>query len=201
MVGCVSTPRPQRRVVDVVDAVVAHVAGAEVIPPVSSDCGRGWCDRESSAPGRPSCRSRSPAGGSAVLPAADRAAALDVPALGDQHVADDAFAQQLHGLDHHRRAAALRAVLHERLVALRGLDQQPAFANVVRDRLLDVDVLAGVAGQDRRRANANGRAWRRSPHRPTCRRGSCRMSATARLESTPSVLAAACRRPSSTSQT
>ena len=30
-------------------------------------------------------------------------------------------------------------------------DQQPAFANVVRDRLLDVHVLAGVAGQDRGR--------------------------------------------------
>ena len=40
-----------------------------------------------------------------------------------------------------------------------GFDQQPALADVVRDRLLDVDVLAGVAGQDRRRASASGRAW------------------------------------------
>ena len=30
------------------------------------------------------------------------------------------------------------------------VDQQPPFADVVRDRLFDIDVLAGVAGQNRR---------------------------------------------------
>ena len=47
--------------------------------------------------------------------------------------------------------AALRAVLHHDLVAAGGLEQQSAFAEVVAARLLHVDVLARLAGQNGRR--------------------------------------------------
>ena len=44
----------------------------------------------------------------------------------------------------------LRADLHDALVATRGFDHQPALAQVVRRRFFDVDVLAGVAGENGR---------------------------------------------------
>ncbi len=129
-------------------AVVAHVAGSEVIPPrptVVDSIGAIGNHR-----GRPDPVVVIEAGRwSGVLPASNRTAPLDVPAFGDHHVTDDPVAQQLHGVDHHRGAAALSAVLHQCLIASGCLDQQPPLADVVRDRLLDVDVLAGIAGQDR----------------------------------------------------
>ncbi len=45
-------------------------------------------------------------------------------------------------------AAALRADLHDALVLARGLDHLAAFPHVVAGGLLDVDVLAGLAGPD-----------------------------------------------------
>jgi len=59
--------------------------------------------------------------------------------------------QPLHRLLHGRRAAGLRAHLNDDRVAETGLDEQPPLADVVRTRLLDVDVLAGVGGEDRAR--------------------------------------------------
>ena len=47
-----------------------------------------------------------------------------------------------------RRAASLRAELDDAVVLARGLDHPPPFDDVVAGRLLDVDVLAGLAGQD-----------------------------------------------------
>ena len=46
----------------------------------------------------------------------------------------------------------LGAVLHDALIAARGLDQQAAFAQIVRARLFDVHMLARGAGQNRRRS-------------------------------------------------
>src|SRR5207249_3506511 len=43
--------------------------------------------------------------------------------------------------------AVLRADLDHAVVLLRRLDDRPAFADVVGQRLLDVDVLAGPAGE------------------------------------------------------
>ena len=40
-------------------------------------------------------------------------------------------------------------MLHQSLLLLRGFHKQPAFANVVGDGLFDIDVFAGVHGQDR----------------------------------------------------
>ena len=78
------------------------------------------------------------------------------------------------------------------VVPLRRLDEQPAFANVVRDRLLDVDVLARRRTPGSRRANANGRAWRRSRRRPICRRESAagrRRPCSFRRRASPAVAA------------
>ena len=49
-----------------------------------------------------------------------------------------------------RAAAPLRADLHDAVVPPGRLDHAPAFDEVVRDRLLDVDVLARLAGPDGR---------------------------------------------------
>ena len=45
-------------------------------------------------------------------------------------------------------AAALRAGLADPVVLAGRLDDAPAFADVVADRLFDVDVLAGLHGPD-----------------------------------------------------
>ena len=47
--------------------------------------------------------------------------------------------------------SALIAHLHDAIVLARRLDHQPTLAQIVRGRLLDVDVLAGATGPDGRR--------------------------------------------------
>ena len=59
---------------------------------------------------------------------------------------DDAVA----GLDQVRRAAALRADLHDALVLARGGEHGLALDHVHADRLLHVDVGAGLDGRDHR---------------------------------------------------
>src|SRR5262249_59270793 len=54
------------------------------------------------------------------------------------------------GLAHAGGAAALGADLADTIVFWCGLDDSPAFADVVPDRLLNVDVLPGLHGPDRR---------------------------------------------------
>ena len=49
-----------------------------------------------------------------------------------------------------RRAALLRAHLDDAVVRRAAFDHHAAFADRQRERLLDVDVLAGLAGHDRR---------------------------------------------------
>ena len=63
-------------------------------------------------------------------------------------VADAPFLDVAHRALEVRARALLGAHLHDAIVAAGGVDHQPAVADVVRDRLLDVDVLAGVAGVD-----------------------------------------------------
>ena len=48
-------------------------------------------------------------------------------------------------------AAVLGAHLHDALVFARGLHQHAALEHIVRKRLFDIDVLAGLAGHDRER--------------------------------------------------
>ena len=53
------------------------------------------------------------------------------------------------------------------------LDQLPAFEDVVRARLLDVHVLARLAGPDASSARASGWAWRSRWRRWTCLPAAC----------------------------
>src|SRR5262249_25678081 len=74
-------------------------------------------------------------------------------ALAGAAAADDQFTifSGMHGghcFGERAAAAALRAVLHKAAVFLRCLDALAAFKRVVADRLLDVHVFAGLAGQD-----------------------------------------------------
>ncbi len=81
---------------------------------------------------------------------ADRLAALEAESLGEVDLPDDAFVQQVHRLHFVFHAAALRADLHHPAVLACGGDHLLAFENVVACGLLDIDVLAGLAGPDGR---------------------------------------------------
>ena len=81
---------------------------------------------------------------------ADRAARLVAEPLGHVDLAELARAEERDRVLDALVAAALRAGLDDPVVLPRGLDHPPAFAHVVADRLLDVHVLAGLAGPDRR---------------------------------------------------
>ena len=85
------------------------------------------------------------------LPAADGAAVVGVPAPGEVGPTDHPLAQPLHGLDGPRERAALGAHLDGPPALPRRLDEHLALAGVVECGLLQVDVLAGLQGQDRRR--------------------------------------------------
>src|SRR5262249_8318846 len=79
---------------------------------------------------------------------ADRAARLVAQAAGQLHLADLARVHVLDRLAQPPAGAALRARLAD-LVQLAGhFDNAPTLADVVADRLLDVDVLAGLHGPD-----------------------------------------------------
>ena len=71
---------------------------------------------------------------------------LDQPDLAELAFADDAIA----GGDQVRRAAALHADLDDALVLARRRQHRLAFADVDADRLLDVDVAAGLGRRDHR---------------------------------------------------
>jgi hypothetical protein len=76
---------------------------------------------------------------------------LTVPRFGDQHVTDRAFSQKLHRPADMPGIPGLSADLDNSIVFPSGFDHQPAFTHVVRTRLFDIDVLAGIARQDGRR--------------------------------------------------
>ena len=105
-------------VVDFVGAVVADVAGAEVVPPVPIAVETIRLERDDLGRADPEVvvdagRHR------ARLAVADVLAALDVPGLGHEHVADDAFAELLDGVRRELAAALLRAVLTTTTLCLR----------------------------------------------------------------------------------
>ena len=84
-----------------------------------------------------------------ILAHPDRADVLVVPGLHPEDLAELARADDLDGLLEMRRRALLGADGHD-LVGLAGrADHRLALGDVVRDRLLDIDVLAGQHGLDR----------------------------------------------------
>src|SRR5262249_21949335 len=81
---------------------------------------------------------------------ADRAARLVAEAAGDADLAELAGTDVFHRLPHAGHRAALRAGLANLFVLAGRLDDPPAFADVMADRLFHVDVLAGLQGPDGR---------------------------------------------------
>ena len=72
-----------------------------------------------------------------------------VDALHEQQLAEAAPADELAGDAVHRHRALLAADLEDTVVAARGFDQRAALGDVEGERLLRVDILAGLAGVDR----------------------------------------------------
>src|SRR5439155_26693377 len=79
---------------------------------------------------------------------ADAAARLIAQAAGHLELAEVARMKEFHRLAQPDRAAALRARLTDTVVLAGRFDNAPAFADVMADRLLDVNVLAGLQGPD-----------------------------------------------------
>src|SRR5262249_28517324 len=79
---------------------------------------------------------------------ADRRPELVAQAAGEVDLAELAGVQEVDRLAHAGRAAALGAGLADLVVLAGRLDDAPALADVVADRLLDVDVLAVLDGPD-----------------------------------------------------
>ena len=132
--------------VDAVDAVVAQLAGAPVPEPVPVVV-------KSVRVKRPVGRGPLPhrvvdAGGNVGrMPVADVHSLLMTPGPGHADLADAARLDVFDRFLNVRRAPPLGSDLDDALVLARRLDHPPAFDDVVAGRLLDVDILAGLAGQ------------------------------------------------------
>jgi len=93
-------------------------------------------------------KGRTGAGPSQRRLTADGGPPLEADAAGHVDLADHALGELRHRLADRRRAAALRAVLAHPLVLSGGGDQLPAFPDVVRAGLLNVNVLARLDRRD-----------------------------------------------------
>ena len=83
-------------------------------------------------------------------PESRRRLVADVPRVDPVDLAERARLDDLDGLLEVQPRSLLRADLHDAVVLARRVDHRAAFLDVVRDRLLDVDVLARLAGHDHR---------------------------------------------------
>src|SRR5262249_53261190 len=79
---------------------------------------------------------------------ADAAPRLVAQAAGQRDLAELALVEEVHGRARAGHAAAVGAGLTDAVVPAGRLDDPPALADVVADRLLDVNVLAGLDGPD-----------------------------------------------------
>ena len=108
------------RVVDIVNAVIPDTARAEAVTPMPTvyTVFTVWLHRRRTDPrvvvqlGRRLRR----------LSMSDVLAFLNVPGLADYHITDNPVAQHVDCFDAHRRAAHLRTVLHDTVIAPRRLD-------------------------------------------------------------------------------
>jgi hypothetical protein len=142
--------QPPQRDVDVVDAVVADVAAAEVIPPSPDARQQVGAVRYGRRRTKPEIEIQM-LGWVGRFLLADRAAQLAVPGLGDEYLADLALADAYHGFLTEGSATALGPDLKTFARALHRVRHQPALADVMATRFLDVDVFARLQRQDRRR--------------------------------------------------
>src|SRR5262249_60775189 len=135
--------------VNIMHAIVADVAATEIVPPTPDAGQKVGAVRNQRGRAAPQIEieivrrlSR--------LRLADRTAELAVPGLGHQNVADLSVTQPLHGLADDAGAAALRPHLALFARSFGRVHHQPALADIVTAGFLDVDVLAGIQGQDSR---------------------------------------------------
>ena len=145
--GCSCLPISQRVGVERMHAGVAEIAGAvlpEEVPVVVEVILVERSQRRRSQP-----QVVVHAGGRrAVGHHADRIAAAIDDRLARVDLPEPAVTEKLDGLAEQRPAAALRAGLHDTVVAADRVDHAPAFDDVVADRLFAVDVLASLARHD-----------------------------------------------------
>ena len=134
--------------VDVVDGLVGDVAAGEVRDPVPAVMVEAAVlDHLGRA--RPRRPSPGPAGTGRGLVLAQVAAHLVGHAAGHVELADHALLELLHPFADVRAGAVLGADLHHALVLAGRLDHLAAFPDAPGGRLLDVHVLARLAGPDR----------------------------------------------------
>src|SRR5262249_3271231 len=137
--------------VEVVDAVVAHVAGAilpQPAPAVGVAVGVEGMLAGGGLPGVPVEALGGGGGPDGGGRGGDAAAELAVPRLGHVDLAELAVLYVFDGRDVVRDAAALCADLHDAVVGAGGGDHLLALEDVVRDGLLDVDVFLRLAAPD-----------------------------------------------------
>jgi len=79
----------------------------------------------------------------------DAVAPLVAEAAGDENLAQPAFCAGTRCRRGCRGSTALHAGLYDAAVFFRGLDSLAAFPHVVRDRFLDIHILARLAAPDR----------------------------------------------------
>src|SRR5262249_38684339 len=75
-----------------------------------------------------------------------RAAMPETPSAREVDLTERARAYLSDRFDHRRRRTALRSVLDDAAVLLRGQDELAPFPQIMRAGFLDVDVFAGLAG-------------------------------------------------------
>ena len=144
---CVDAEAPAC-LVEFVGSIVADVAAAEGVPPPPCVMKAVFLEGHQRCGADPEVIVDARRGGTG-LHVADVFPSLHVPRLRHQHVADRSLAEQLHGVGDQRVGPALCAVLHDCLAAVGRVEQQPRLVKVVAARLLHINMLAGVAGEDR----------------------------------------------------
>src|SRR5690606_3792131 len=76
-------------------------------------------------------------------------ARLEAKSFSHINLADDSLMEEFDGFTNVRITAALGTGRNDPLVASCRLDRLAAFPNIVRNRLFDVDIFAGLTGPDR----------------------------------------------------
>ena len=147
--GVVDAESPPRNI-DLVRTVIAGIAGPEVPVPVPLVVETVLVEGNPGRRAEPSVIVDSLRNGRVLL-VADVVTQLDIPSLCHDNVADLAGLDDLYRLECRRPTAGLRSDLNNAFIPTGGVHHQSSFAYVVRGRLLNIDVLARITGEYRRR--------------------------------------------------
>ena len=133
--------------IDLVGAIVAHVAGAEVPTPVPLVVMTVFVEGHHFGGADPGVVIEAGREG-AVRFFADVGAVLGVPGLGHEDAAEAGGVGDFDGSDGAGAAAGLHAGLDDAVVFAGGFDKEAALAEVVGDGFFDVDIFASGAGEN-----------------------------------------------------